>query len=64
MAQAARRDFTELEDDIRLKRQLPYTLTVEKKEGKLIYTRNIWGNSVIYRETDDGMYEIYTENTK
>lgn len=42
-------DYDRIADDIRVRRQLPYTLTVEKVEGEKIYTHNIWGNSVVYR---------------
>lgn len=39
-------EFTFYEVDIQEKRQLPYTITVEKVEGDIIFTHNQWGNSV------------------
>lgn len=54
---------TELENDIREKRKLPYMLTVEKedKESGKIYVRNTWGSRIVYRRTPDGNYEIVTD---
>jgi len=48
----------ELAEKIRVNRQLPYTVTIEKREGKIITTHNIWGNTVIYKELKDGSYEM------
>jgi len=48
----------ELAEKIRVNRQLPYTVTIEKREGNIITTHNIWGNTVIYKELKDGTYEI------
>lgn len=50
-------NLEELEMDLREKRQLPYTLIVEKIEGDVIYTHNQWGNNVKYRKKGDN-YEI------
>ncbi|UYP48236.1 hypothetical protein NEF87_004521 [Candidatus Lokiarchaeum ossiferum] len=50
-------EFTFYEVDIQEKRQLPYTITVEKVEGDIIFTHNQWGNSVRYQKVDDD-YEI------
>ncbi len=54
-------EFAELELDIKERRQLPYTLTVEKVEGDKVFTRNIWGNSAIYLKHDDGNFELLNE---
>ena len=51
-------EFSELAEKIRKSRQLPYTITIEKLEGKIITTHNIWGNTVIYKELKDGSFEI------
>ncbi len=48
------------EEDIQAKRQLPYTITVEKVEGDVIFTHNQWGNSIKYKKIDKD-YEIITE---
>ena len=48
----------ELAEKIRANRQLPYTITIEKREGDKIITHNIWGNTVIYKELKDGNFEI------
>ena len=48
----------ELAEKIRAKRQLPYTLSIDKIEGNIITTHNIWGNTVIYKELKDGDFEI------
>ena len=54
-------DFIELEEDIRISRQLPYTLTVEKVEGNIIYARNLWGNNVKYRKLGESQYELLSD---
>ena len=51
-------EYSELAEKIRVKRQLPYTITIEKIEKKVITTHNIWGNTVIYKELEDGSFEI------
>ncbi|MHA1720234.1 MAG: hypothetical protein ACTSWX_02325 [Promethearchaeota archaeon] len=51
-------DNRELAEKIRKNRQLPYTITIEKREGDKIITHNIWGNTVIYKELEDGNYEV------
>ena len=51
-------DFRELEDEIKNKRRLPYTLIVEKIEGDLIYTHNQWGNDVVYKKKDGNYYPM------
>jgi len=51
-------DNRELAEKIRKNRQLPYTITIEKQEGDKIITHNIWGNTVIYKELEDGNYEV------
>ncbi len=53
----------ELAEKIRVNRQLPYTITIEKREGDKIITHNIWGNTVIYKELKDGTFEMleYTD---
>ena len=48
----------ELAEKIRKSRQLPYTISIEKRDGKIITTHNIWGNTVIYKDLEDGTYEI------
>lgn len=50
-------EFEFYEIDIREKRRLPYTITVEKIEGDIIYTHNQWGNDIIYRKKDED-YEV------
>jgi hypothetical protein len=55
-------DFEFYEEDIREKRQLPYTLTVEKIEGELIYAHNQWGNNCVYRVLENGHYELVSED--
>ena len=60
-------EYDRIAEDIRVRRQLPYTLTVEKVEGDKIYTHNIWGNAVIYKSTtkagdeESTTYEIFKE---
>ncbi len=49
----------ELAEKIRVKRQLPYTVSIDKIEGDKIITHNIWGNTVIYKELKDGDFEIH-----
>ena len=49
-------EFAFYEEDILLKQQLPYSLTVEKVEGDLIYTHNQWGNNSLYKRLEDGSY--------
>ena len=51
-------EYQELAEKIRLSRQLPYTITIEKREGDKIITHNIWGNTVIYKELKNGTFEI------
>lgn len=51
-------EFRELAEKIKLSRQLPYTITIEKREGDKIITHNIWGNTVIYKELKDGSFEL------
>ena len=51
-------DNRELAEKIRKNRQLPYTITIEKQEGDKIITHNIWGNTVIYKELEDGSFEV------
>ena len=53
-------DFMFLADDIQEKRQLPYSVTVEKVEGDVIFTHNQWGNSVRYIKGDN-VYELLTD---
>ena len=53
----AEEDFRSLEDDIKSKRHLPYTLIVEKVDGDLIYAHNQWGNDVVYKK-EDGNYHL------
>ena len=48
------------EEDIRKKRHLPYTISVEKIEGELIYCHNQWGTDMTYKKIDDG-YELLEE---
>lgn len=58
MSQDDYEEYEFYEEDIQEKRQLPYTLTVEKIEGELIYTHNQWGNNCVYKRLDDGNYEL------
>ena len=53
-------DFFFLAEDIQEKRQLPYSLTVEKVEGDVIFTHNQWGNIVRYIKGDN-VYELLTD---
>ena len=48
----------ELEEDIRIERQLPYTITVEKVEGDIVWTHNQWGNSMKYKMEEDGSFTL------
>lgn len=48
----------ELAEKIRTKRQLPYTITIEKIEGDKIITHNIWGNTVVYKKLKDGNFDM------
>ncbi len=56
-------EFEFYEEDILLKRQLPYSLTVEKVEGDLIYTHNQWGNNSLYKRLEDGSYLLLDNET-
>ena len=49
------------EHDIANKRQLPYTITVEKIEDDVIYCHNQWGSDIVYRKVDKG-YELIEES--
>ena len=51
-------EHRELAERIRIKRQLPYMISIEKIEGDKITTHNIWGNTVTYKELKDGEFEI------
>jgi len=51
-------EFHELAEKIRVNRQLPYTITIEKRETNKIITHNIWGNTVIYKELKNGTFEM------
>ena len=51
-------EYRELAERIRVKRQLPYTVSIEKIDGNTITTHNIWGNTVTYKELKDGDFEI------
>ncbi len=51
-------EYNELAEKIRVNRQLPYTITIEKRETDKIITHNIWGNTVIYKELKDGTFEM------
>ena len=46
-------DFAELADLLKISRHLPYTLTIEKIEGDIIYTHTPWGNNIQYRREGD-----------
>lgn len=50
-------DYVFYEEDIQEKRSLPYTITVEKIEGDLIYCHNQWGTDIVYKKIEDG-YEL------
>ena len=57
-------DFVFLADDIQEKRQLPYSVTVQKVEGDVIYAHNQWGNDVRYikgANTYDLLTDAYTK---
>jgi hypothetical protein len=54
-------NFIEIEEEIRMKNSLPYTVTVEKVEGNKVFTHNIWGNSVVYLQNKDGSYSVSNE---
>ena len=51
-------EYHELAEKIRVNRQLPYTITLEKRETNKIITHNIWGNTVIYKELKNGTFEM------
>lgn len=51
-------EYHELAEKIRVNRQLPYTITIEKREANKIITHNIWGNTVIYKELKNGTFEM------
>ncbi len=53
-------DFMFLADDIQEKRHLPYSVTVEKVEGDIIYVHNQWGNNVRYIKGAN-TYELLTD---
>ena len=38
------------------KRNLPYSIKVERVEGNKIFCRNSWGNHVLYIKQDDDYY--------
>ncbi len=54
----ASEEYRELAERIRIKRQLPYTISIEKIDKDTITTHNIWGNTVTYKELKDGDFEI------
>ncbi len=51
-------NYDEIAEIIRHDRSLPYTLTVEKIEDKIVWTHNQWGNSVKYTQKPDGHFDI------
>ena len=51
-------EYRKLAEQIRIKRQLPYTISIEKIEGDTITTHNIWGNTVTYKDLKNGDFEI------
>ncbi len=53
-------EFMFLADDIQEKRQLPYSVTVVKIEGDIIYAHNQWGNDVRYIKGAN-TYELLTD---
>jgi hypothetical protein len=55
-------DYTEVEEDIRQVRQLPYTITVEKVDGDIIYCHNIWGNSIKYRRNEKSVFDVIKDD--
>lgn len=54
-------EYAFYEEDIQDKRSLPYTITVEKIDGDLIYCHNQWGSDLIYKKVEAG-YELQTDN--
>lgn len=55
-------NHSDIEEEIRTRNSLPYTLTVEKVEGNKIFTHNIWGNSVVYIANKDGSYSVLNDD--
>jgi hypothetical protein len=51
-------EFEEIAEMIRNDQNLPYTITVEKVEGNVVWTHNQWGNSVKYIDNTDGTYKL------
>ncbi|MHA1339374.1 MAG: hypothetical protein ACTSRZ_04070 [Promethearchaeota archaeon] len=46
-----------LAEAIRVKRNLPYSLKIERIKGNIIYCRNSWGNHIVY-EFKNGKFEL------
>ncbi|MHA1776329.1 MAG: hypothetical protein ACTSWC_06115 [Promethearchaeota archaeon] len=62
MSQEDMDEYEFYEEDIREKRQLPYTISVEKIDGNIIYTHNQWGNNVVYRRLENGDYKLVKDD--
>jgi len=50
-------DENYLAEVIRVYRNLPYTLKIERIKGNIIYCRNSWGNHLIY-EYKNGNFDL------
>jgi len=46
----------ELSNEIVEKRNLPYSIKIERVEGNKIFCRNSWGNHIIYIKKDDDYF--------
>ena len=53
-------DLIALSNEIIEKRNLPYSIKVERVEGKKIFCRNSWGNHILYIKQDND-YFLETE---
>jgi hypothetical protein len=55
----AEMDEGQLAKIIAQKRNLPYTIKIERIDGDKIYIRNSWGNHLVYIHKDN---DFFTEN--
>ena len=49
-------DLIALSNEIIEKRNLPYSIKVERIEGNKVFCRNSWGNHILYIKQDDDYY--------
>ena len=45
-----------LAEEIAAKRNLPYTLKIERVDGDKIYCRNSWGSHILYIKKDENYF--------